>query len=142
MTPKRPDATCFMRLERESPFASGENLVGSSPPSPVLLLAPRRFIATAIVSWASLEIDPREIAPVANRLTISVAGSTSSRGTLSRLSNANSSSDRIVRFEPDSEFEASSNCSNMLASLRVAASWSRAIVSGFQRCRSPVPRHR
>ena len=38
----------------------------------------------ASVSWASVEIDPSDIAPVAKRLTISWAGSTSSSGTGSR----------------------------------------------------------
>ena len=72
VTPNRPEATCFIRL-----FFSELNLAESSPPSPVLLLAPILFIATASVSWASLLIDPREIAPVANLLTISLADSTS-----------------------------------------------------------------
>ena len=56
------------------------NRSGSSPPSPVLLLAPMRFIAIASVSCASLLIEPNDMAPVVNRLTISFAGSTSSRG--------------------------------------------------------------
>ena len=37
-----------------------------------------RFMAMASVSCASLLIDPNDIAPVAKRLTISLAGSTSS----------------------------------------------------------------
>ncbi len=45
--------------------------LGSSPPSPVLLLPPMRFIATASVACASVEIEPSDIAPVAKRLTIS-----------------------------------------------------------------------
>ena len=53
----------------------------SSPPSPVLERAPIRFIAMASVSCASLEMEPNDIAPVAKRLTIAVAGSTSSIGT-------------------------------------------------------------
>ncbi len=53
---------------------------GSSPPSPVLDFAPSRFMATARVSWASRDSEPRLIAPVEKRLTISVAGSTSSSG--------------------------------------------------------------
>ena len=39
-----------------------------------------RFIAIARVSWASLLMEPNDMAPVANRLTISLAGSTSSMG--------------------------------------------------------------
>ena len=38
-------------------------------------------MATASVSWASFEIEPYDIAPVAKRFTISLAGSTSSIGT-------------------------------------------------------------
>ncbi len=81
MTPKRADATCLMALRRESPFASGTFRAGSSPPSPVLDLPPSRFIAMAIVSCASWLIEPYDIAPVANRLTIDSTGSTSSSGT-------------------------------------------------------------
>ena len=40
-----------------------------------------RFIATASVVCASVEIEPSDIAPVAKRLTMSAAGSTSSSGT-------------------------------------------------------------
>ena len=47
-------------------------------------LPPRRFIAIARVSWASVEIEPSDIAPVAKRLTISWAGSTSSSGDRAR----------------------------------------------------------
>ena len=54
----------------------------SSPPSPVFDLPPMRFIATAKVECASVEIEPKLIAPVAKRLTISVAGSTSSSQSL------------------------------------------------------------
>src|SRR4051812_31638369 len=81
VTPNRPDATCLIAERRRSPLASGVNRSESSPPSPVLDLAPRRFIAIARVSWASAEIEPYDIAPVENRLTISEAGSTSSTGT-------------------------------------------------------------
>ena len=65
---------------RRSPFASGVKRAGSSPPSPVFERPPRRFIAIASVSCASREIEPRLIAPVQKRLTISFAGSTSSSG--------------------------------------------------------------
>ena len=65
----------------ESPFASGSKRAGSSPPSPELLLAPIRFIATASVSCASLPSAPNDMAPVVKRLTIAEAGSTSDRGT-------------------------------------------------------------
>src|SRR5258705_6192481 len=45
VTPNRPDATCLIADRRESPFGSGTYRSASSPPSPVLLLAPRRLIA-------------------------------------------------------------------------------------------------
>ena len=54
---------------------------GSSPPSPLFDLPPSRFIAIASVSCASWLIDPYDIAPVANRLTMASTGSTSSIGT-------------------------------------------------------------
>ena len=68
-----------MALFRESPLGSLSYLAESSPPSPVLLRAPILFIAIAIVSCASRLMDPSDTAPVANRFTISDAGSTSSR---------------------------------------------------------------
>ena len=77
MTPNRPEATCLMAERRRSPFWSGIDRAGSSPPSPVLERPPRRFIAIASVSCASGEIDPRLIAPVTNRRTIAEDGSTS-----------------------------------------------------------------
>ena len=40
-----------------------------------------RFMAIARVVWASQEMEPNDMAPVAKRLTISDAGSTSSSGT-------------------------------------------------------------
>ena len=40
-----------------------------------------RFIATASVEWASREMEPKLIAPVAKRRTMAAAGSTSSSGT-------------------------------------------------------------
>ncbi len=80
VTPNRPLATCLMRLRILSPFAMGLKRSGSSPPSPVLDLPPIRFIAIARVVCASRLMDPNDIAPVENRLTISDAGSTSSNG--------------------------------------------------------------
>ena len=40
-----------------------------------------RFMAMASVSCASLLMEPKDMAPVAKRFTISAAGSTSSSGT-------------------------------------------------------------
>ena len=79
VTPNLPEATCLILEFIESPFDIGLNLEVSSPPSPVLDLPPRRFIAIARVVCASVEIEPRDIAPVANLFTISEVGSTSSK---------------------------------------------------------------
>ena len=79
-TPNRPEATCLMADRFESPLGSGLNRSGSSPPSPVLLLPPMRFIAMASPSWASAEMEPKLIAPVQKRFTISLAGWMSSMG--------------------------------------------------------------
>ena len=61
-------------------LSSVKKRFASSPPSPVFDLPPIRFIAIANVVCASVEIDPNDIAPVAKRLTISLADSTSSMG--------------------------------------------------------------
>ncbi len=78
VTPNLALATCLIALRMESPLGSFSYLLSSSPPSPVLLFAPRRFIAIARVVCASHEIDPKLIAPVAKRLYMLSAGSTSS----------------------------------------------------------------
>ena len=76
MTPKRPEAICLIDERRLSPKRDG-----SSPPSPVFDLPPSEFIATASDSCVSLLIEPRLIAPVQKRLTISLVETTSSSGT-------------------------------------------------------------
>ncbi len=80
MTPNRPEATCLIALRR----TGSTRRSGSSPPSPVFDLAPIEFMATARVSCASCEMEPYDMAPVENRLTIDSTGSTSSTGTGSR----------------------------------------------------------
>ena len=97
VTPKRPDATCLMAERRQSPFGSRSKRRGSSPPSPVFDLPPIRFIAIASVSCASVESEPSDIAPVAKRLTISLAGSTSSIGIGSPGSRTFSTPRRVAR---------------------------------------------
>ena len=62
----------------ESPFSNNLYRISSSPPSPVLLFPPSLFIAIASVVCASQEMEPNDIAPVANLLYIFSAGSTSS----------------------------------------------------------------
>ncbi len=49
VTPKRPDAACLIAERSQSPFSFLRYLLLSSPPSPLLLLAPMRFIAMANV---------------------------------------------------------------------------------------------
>ena len=78
VTPNLPEATCLIAERFESPLESTLKRWESSPPSPVFDLPPMRFIAIASVSWLSAEIEPKLIAPVANRFTISLVGSTSS----------------------------------------------------------------
>ncbi len=60
-----------------------------------------RFIATASEVCASIEIEPSDMAPVAKRLTISAAGSTSSIGTGFTWSSRNSNSPRNVMWRLD-----------------------------------------
>ena len=88
VTPKRPEATCLIAERIESPFGSGLKRSASSPPSPVFDLPPIRFMAMASVVCASREIEPNDIAPVAKRLTMFLAGSTSSSGTGLRSSSS------------------------------------------------------
>ena len=57
-----------------------------------------RFIARASVSCASLLMEPNDMAPVANRFTISGAGSTSSSGTGSAESRSFISPRSVHRF--------------------------------------------
>ena len=63
----------------ESPLGSGLKRSRSSPPSPVFDLPPMRFMAMASVVCASRLIEPKDMAPVEKRLTMRLAGSTSSR---------------------------------------------------------------
>ena len=78
VTPKRPEATCLMALRMEVPSGSGWKREASSPPSPVLLRPWMVFMAIAIASWASLLIDPKDMAPVTKRRRIFSTGSTCS----------------------------------------------------------------
>ena len=78
VTPNLPEATCLILEFIESPLGRGLNLDVSSPPSPVFDLPPSLFMAIAKVVWATVDIEPNDIAPVANLLTISDTGSTSS----------------------------------------------------------------
>ena len=78
VTPNLPDATCFIADRLLSPLLSVEKRSTSSPPSPVFDFPSILFMAMARFSCASADIDPYDMAPVANRFTISVAGSTSS----------------------------------------------------------------
>src|SRR5207253_6798596 len=139
VTPKRALATCLIAERRQLPFASGLNRSGSSPPSPVLDLPPMRFMAMARFSWASLEMEPKDIAPVTKRLTISLAGSTWSMGMATdflKLSRPR----RVQRF-------LASSLTSLVNSLKVAKllmrveCWSLATVSGFHMWYSAPFRH-
>ena len=55
-----------------------------------------RFMAIARVACASVEIEPKDIAPVAKRLTISLADSTSPSGMALAGSTLNSNRPRKV----------------------------------------------
>src|SRR5882762_9327309 len=80
VTPKRPDATCLMRLSARSPLGRGAYDAGSSPPSPVFDRAPMRFMPIARVACASGVSAPRDMALEMNRRRMSSTGSTSSSG--------------------------------------------------------------
>ena len=67
-----------------------------------------RFIAMASDSCASVEIEPKEIAPVAKRLTMSSTGSTSSSGMGSP--GLNWSSPRMVQSSAASPSISAANC--------------------------------
>ena len=47
VTPNLPEATCLIADLLETPSSNDLNLMGSSPPSPVLDLPPNLFIAMA-----------------------------------------------------------------------------------------------
>ena len=101
-----------------------------------------RFIAIARVSCASREIEPSDMAPVANRFTISLAGSTSSSGmppsaSLAELAAARGACSRRTASSLTA-FAYASYVSHF--SLRTA-SCSSAIVSGFHWWCSPSRRH-
>ncbi len=67
-----------MELRADDPSGSVMKRMGSSPPSPELLLPWIEFIAMAMASWASLLMDPNDMAPVVSLFIISSTGSTSS----------------------------------------------------------------
>mmetsp|Transcript_18339 Transcript_18339/g.37208 ORF Transcript_18339/g.37208 Transcript_18339/m.37208 type:complete len:211 (-) Transcript_18339:1269-1901(-) len=93
-TPKRPDATCLICDVGRSPFLSPRRYgkeaetpssstslmrlkrLSSSPPSPELLLPPKRFMAMPSVSCASRDSAPSDMPPVQNLRMISSTGST------------------------------------------------------------------
>src|SRR6266853_609123 len=103
---RRADATCLMALLRSVPKRPG-----SSPPSPLLLRPPSRFIAMASVSCASLPSDPNDIAQVQNRRVMALAGSTSSSGIGSR--STKSSRPRSVDARRLSSFASALNSLNV-----------------------------
>ena len=81
VTPNLPDAICLTAERKSLPSGPETERAGSSPPSPVLLLDPMRFIASARVLWASPLMAPNDMAATSTRPMMDSAGSTSSRGT-------------------------------------------------------------
>src|SRR3954471_4364749 len=141
VTPNRPEATCLIALRLLSPLGNGLYRAESSPPSPVLLLPPSRFMAMARVSCASPLIEPYDIAPVANRLTIDSIGSTSSIGIGWHLLSLKSKRPRSVQSR---SFWSSTACEYFLKMSKRpdwVACWSRKTVSGLNRWYSPSRRH-
>ena len=84
----------------ESPLASVVSRSGFSPPSPVLDLAPMRFMAIASARCASSEMAPKLMALVSKRFTMESALSTSSRGTGPEASGTNSRRSRSMMARP------------------------------------------
>ena len=80
VTPNRPEAICLIAEFGLSPFFRGFARSGSSPPSPLSLRAPIRFIAMLSVSCASGLNAPSEMPGATSRFRISVMLSTSSTG--------------------------------------------------------------
>ena len=118
VTPKRPDATCLIAERMESPFGMVTKRSASSPPSPVFDLPPMRFMAMASVVWASREMEPKLMAPVAKRLTMSLADSTSEISTGVRpISSAD-----LMRKRPRRVFNFSF-CSLMRRAYSLYLSW-------------------
>ena len=79
VTPNLPEAICLTLDDRSFPSMSS-NLFGSSPPSPVLLCAPMEFMASAMVSCASLLMAPKDMPSATKRLIMLSADSTSFKG--------------------------------------------------------------
>jgi hypothetical protein len=97
----------------------------------------------ASVSCASVEMEPSDIAPVAKRLTISLAGSTSSTGIASRPSVRKLSSPRSVARRVASWLTWAENSAYLSAASPFpdrTACWSSAIDSGFHMWCSPSRR--
>ena len=109
---------------------------GSSPPSPVLDRPPIWFMAMASVSWLSCEMDPNDMAPVANRFTISDTGSTSSRGTAVLGSRSNLSRPRSCVLRTCSSVKARYRSYSSRLFVRTAAC-NAAMLSAVLRCASP-----
>ena len=78
VTPNRPELICLIAELALSPLARGFARSGSSPPSPLSLRAPMRFMAMLSVSCASGLSAPKEMPGATSRLRISVMLSTSS----------------------------------------------------------------
>src|SRR6476661_8317409 len=96
-----------------------------------------RFIAMASVAWASVEIEPSDIAPVAKRLTISLADSTSSTGMALDGSTLNSNSPRSVMWRRLWSLISWAYSLYVLQLLARVLCCSLAMASGVHMCSSP-----
>ena len=122
-------------------FRSSRKRAGSSPPSPLFERACRRLKAAAMVWCASAESEPCDIPPLEKRLTISVAGSTSSSGMASAPGRSSRRSRSSIGSLP---FTSSAKRSyfdgrSFLTARRSA--WAASTTSGFVSCGSPPLRN-
>ncbi|MPM45612.1 hypothetical protein SDC9_92300 [bioreactor metagenome] len=99
-----------------------------------------RFIATASVACASVEIEPSDIAPVAKRLTISAAGSTSSTAIALVGSTLNSNRPRSVMWRLLWSLMSCAYSLYVLQLLERVECCSLAMASGDHMCSSPRAR--
>ena len=80
VTPNRADATCLMRAAGPVAAAADANRSGGSPPSPLLLRPPMRFMPIATLRCASGDSAPIDIAAVKKRRRMASTDSTRSSG--------------------------------------------------------------
>ena len=145
VTPKRPDATCLI-FELRSVAVARRVLAALAASSSG---APSRLSAIAIVSCASAESAPCDIAPPEKRRTIDSTGSTSSSGTGSAGRDELEQVARLHRRAAVDERRRSARRGRAArrftafasACAAVTASWSASTTSGSVACGSPPLRN-